>query len=297
MIKNKITRRDLIKKSALAAVGSALYFNMPKIVFANKTSKTKVILIRNKNVIDDNGIVNSNIIKEMLDEAVVTLTGKSDISQSWATIFNKNDIVGIKTNEWHNLHTPLELEEAIKNRIIETGVNSQNISIKDRGVLNDDVFKNATALVNVRPIRTHYWAGVGSLIKNYIMFSEKPSSYHPDTCADLGALWKLPIVEGKTKLNILVMLTPLFHGVGPHHFNKEYTWKYNGLLVGFDPVAVDSVGIRILQEKRRQYFGEDRPINPPPKHIFIADTKYKIGTADPNKIELISLGWKNDILI
>jgi hypothetical protein len=138
---------------------------------------------------------------------------------------------------------------------------------------------------------------VGTLIKNYIMFVDKPQSYHPDSCADLAKIWKLPNVEGKTRLNILVALTPLFHGVGPHHYNSEYVWAYNGLLVGFDPVAVDATGVRILNAKRTEFFGEDRPINPPPKHVYLADTRHHLGTADPDKIELVRLGWSQGALI
>lgn len=95
----------------------------------------------------------------------------------------------------------------------------------------------------------------------------------------------------------LTQLLPLFNGVGPHHYNKKYTWEYKGLLVGFDPVAVDSVGIRILQEKRRDFFEEDRPIKPPVKHIYLADTRHHLGTADPARIDLIKMGWNKDILI
>lgn len=142
-------------------------------------------------------------------------------------------------------------EENLFNYI--NGVSEEHLSIRDRGLLDDPIFTEGTALINVRPMRTHDWSGVGSLIKNYITFVRKPSQFHPDTCADLATLWKLPFVEGKTRLNILVMMTPLFNGVGPHHYNKKYTWEYKGLLVGFDPVAVDSVGIRILQEKRRDF--------------------------------------------
>jgi hypothetical protein len=71
----------------------------------------------------------------------------------------------------------------------------------------------------------------------------------------------------------------------------------NGLIAGLDPVAVDAVGVRIIQAKRNQYFKEERPINPPPKHIFLADTRHHLGTADPDKIELIKLGWKENLLI
>jgi hypothetical protein len=156
---------------------------------------------------------------------------------------------------------------------------------------------NATALINARPMRTHHWSGVGSLIKNYIQFVKKPHEFHPDSCADLATIWKLPLVKGKTRLNILVLFTPLFHGIGPHHFSTKYTWAYKGILLGLDPVAVDSVGVRILMAKRREFFKEERPLNPPPKHIFLADTRHHLGTADPGKIDLIKLGWKEHILL
>ena len=129
------------------------------------------------------------------------------------------------------------------------------------------------------------------------MFVPRPTEYHPDSCADLATIWKLPIVKDKTRLNILVMFTPQFHGVGPHNFNPRYIWKYHGMIIGFDPVAVDSTGVRILQAKRKDYFGEMRPLNLPPKHVFLADSRHHLGTADPNKIKLIKLGYKENIFI
>ena len=129
------------------------------------------------------------------------------------------------------------------------------------------------------------------------MFDKYPPKYHPDSCADLAKLWELPNTKGKTRLNILVMLTPLFHGLGPHLYNTKFSWAYNGLLVGFDPVAVDATGLRIIEAKRDEFFGENRPINPPAKHIALADTRHHLGNADPAKIELIKVGWDKDILI
>jgi hypothetical protein len=274
-----------------------LYLSSPEGLFAQSEKKTKVVLIRNKDVLDDRNRPRVSIVRQMLDEAVKTLLNERDPVQAWKRLIKPTDIVGIKSNEWRFLRTPRELEVAIKERIMEAGVSENNIGIDDRRVRRDSIFLNATALINVRPMRTHHWAGVGSLIKNYIMFVKEPSAYHPDSCADLASIWKLPLVHGKTRLNILVLFTPLFHGIGPHHFNPKYTWAYKGLLAGFDPVAVDSVGIRILLTKRKEYFGEVRPLNPPPKHIFIADTRHQLGTADPKKIDLIKIGWKGGILI
>ena len=297
MSKNVLTRREFLKTSASAAMAGALFLNAPDRLFGAGDEKTRVVLIRNKDVLDDLNAPKPDVLQEMLDEAVAALVGEGDPAKAWQTIAGPDDVVGIKSNIWQSLGTPEALEDAIENRLLEAGVDEKNISVNDQQVLRDPVFRDATALINVRPLRTHNWSGVGSLIKNYIMFVDTPESYHGDSCADLAKIWKLPSVEGKTRLNILVVLTPLFHGIGPHHYNPKYTWAYKGLLVGFDPVAVDATGVRILQAKRRAFFEEDRPLNPPPKHVFLADTRHHLGTADPEKIDLVRLGWQEDSLI
>ena len=292
-----LSRRKLIKNTTLASIAGSLYFNLPISVFGEQQNpKTRVVLVRNEDVIKADGTIHPVIMQEMIDEAVESLTGLN-LQEAWRSLVKPNDIVGIKSNVWKFIPTPSELDLAVQTRVMEAGVPDENIGIRDRGLLYDKIFTSATALINMRPLRTHYWSGIGSLIKNQITFVKKPSAYHPDTCADLATLWNLPLVKGKTRLNVLVVLTPLFHGSGPHHYNRKYVWNYNGILVGFDPVAVDSVGVKLLMNKRKEFFGEDRPLNPPAKHVFLADTRHHLGTANPENIELIKLGWKEDILI
>jgi hypothetical protein len=297
MKKKTISRRKFIRDSAAAMAAGTLALAFPGKQGAQAAPKTKVVLIRDKDVLDENGAVKADVVQRMLDEAVKTLLNEKDAAAAWKRIVRPDDVVGIKTNVWRALPTPVPLEEAIRSAVLAAGVKAETISVRDRGVLSDPVFMKATALINVRPMRTHDWSGLGTLLKNYIMFVPDPPRFHPDSCADLAALWQLPEVKGKTRLNILVMLTPLFHSVGPHGFNPAYVWSYSGLLVGLDPVAVDATGARIIQAKRREFFGEERPINPLPKHIELADTRHHLGTADPGKIELVKLGWQEGILI
>jgi hypothetical protein len=296
MKQKNFNRRDFLKTGTLAA-GAALLMKFPQSIFGKTNPKTKVVLIRDLNVLDENNKVNAEIIQRMLDDAVKILFNSRDSSSAWKGIIKPEDIVGIKTNSWNYLSTPNELENAIKKRVLEVGVAEENISIKDRGILKDPVFQKATDLINSRPMRTHYWSGVGSLIKNYIMFVEKPSDYHPDSCADLATIWSLPHVKGKTRLNVLVMLSPLFHSVGPHGFSMDYVWQYKGIIVGTDPVACDAVGLKIIEAKRKEFFGEEKPLNPPAKHIELADTRHHLGTADMNNIDLIKIGLKEGLLI
>lgn len=297
--KKSITRRQFISNTSMAAIGSTFFLGAPTSIFSKskEDKKSTVVLIRNKDVLDANGTPNSTVVLEMLDKAVTTITGKKDPVEGWKTFIKPTDIVGIKTNVWYRLPTTSQVEEALKKRVMDVGVKESDIGIADRGIWRDPFFKKTTALINARPMRTHHWSGVGSLIKNFITFVPDPKNYHEDACADLGKIWHLPHVKGKNRLNVLVMFTPQFHNVGPHGFSPRHVWKYYGMLVGFDPVAIDSLGVQIIQAQRKVYFGEDRPLNPPAKHILMADTRYHLGTADPNKINLIKIGYDKDILI
>jgi hypothetical protein len=260
-----------------------------------KPKRSKVVLVRHPDALDGNHKPNPEVINGMLDEAVKALTGVDDPVEAWRRIVKPDDLVGIKTNVWAYMPTPKEVEEAIRRRVIDAGVPEGKIRKDDRGARR--TLANSTALINARPLRTHHWSGIGGCIKNYAPFAEFIPRYHPNACADLGHIWTLPIVKGKTKLNVLVVLRPLFHGRGPHHFNPRYQWDYKGLLVSFDPVAVDAVGVHLLIAKRREHFGEDIPFPNLTHHVIYADVKYKLGVSDLKRIDLVKIGWKEDVLI
>ena len=295
--KHVITRRDFIRSGSCAVMGGLLGLPLVHRAAGQTTGKSRVVLIRSKSATEGYGSMNPRVVVRMLDDAVTAVLGTSNPAAAWRKIANPNDIVGIKSNVWSRLPTPPELERAITAGLIEAGVDAQNIAVDDRGLDYNPVFKRSTALINIRPMRTHHWSGLGTLLKNYIMFVPRPWKYHGNACERLGSIWQKPHVMGKTRLNILVMLTPLFHGIGPHHFSRSYTWPYGGLIVSTDPVAADATGARIIQAKRNQHFGQDRPISPRPLHIEAADTKFSLGNSHPDRIELIKLGWDKDILI
>jgi len=257
----------------------------------------KVVLIRNAEVVGGGDKVQEQILQNMVDEAVKNLLGTNDPLGAWQKLFKSSDIVGIKSNEWQKLPTPKELEAVIKRRLLDVGVAEKNIGIDDRGVLNNSIFLNATALVNVRPLRTHHWSGVGTCLKNYIQFVPNRPDYHEEGCSPLGKIWTYPIVKGKTRLNILCCLTPQFYGRGANFFDKRYVWPYKGLILGTDPVAVDTIGAHLLQAKRIVFFGEDKALDVPPVHIMVADKEYHLGVSELSRIQLIKLGWMEEVLI
>jgi len=295
MVEKIITRRDFLRVTAGVAMTATLGSGMMREARAEPT--VKVVLIRNAEVLGPQEKVQEEVLKSMLDEAVRNLLGANQPLEAWQKLFKSSDVVGIKSNAWNRLPTPKGLETAIKRRLLDVGVAEKNIDIDDRGVLNNPVFLKATALVNARPLRTHHWSGVGTCLKNYIQFVPDPSTYHDEGCSPLGKIWTYPIVKGKTRLNILSALTPQFYGRGANFFDKRYVWPYKGLIVGIDPVAVDAVGAHLLQVKRIGFFGEDRALDVPPIHIMVADKKYHLGVSDLSRIQLIKLGWMEEVLI
>jgi hypothetical protein len=106
----------------------------------------------------------------------------------------------------------------------------------------------------------------------------------------LGEIWYLPIVKGKTKLVLVDALHPLCDK-GPQ-VDPRYKWTYNGLIAGTDPVAVETVCVRILEEKRRLLRGEPWPLSPPPLCLEAADRVYHLGTSNLNKIKINLIGWE-----
>ena len=296
-LKHILTRRDFIRASSCAALGGMLSLPLVGSARAQHVSKSRVILIRDAALAVSSEDQQYQRLGKMIDQAVMALFDSDNPKSAWQKVVAPDDIVGLKSNEWHLLPTPPALERVLKDRLLAMGVSEENIAIDDRGVRRNAVFKRCTALINMRPLRTHHWSGLGTLLKNYIMFVRLPFTYHGNACQNLGAIWHLDHVKDKTRLNILVMMTPLFHGIGPHHFSRKYIWPYGGLIVSTDPVAADSTGARIIQAKRTTFFGEHKPISPPPHHIVASDTKFGLGNSHPDNIELIHLCWQEDRLI
>jgi len=290
-----ITRRDFLRGTAGLFAGVALGSSCS--LEARAEQRPKVVLIRHADAVASDGSFNGDVIQSMLDEAVKVLLGENEPMQAWQKLFKKSDVVGIKSNSWNRLPTPKEVENAIHRRLKDIGIPEEKIAIDDRGALNNPIFMKSTALVNTRPVRTHHWSGVGTCIKNYIQFVPEPSAYHPEACSDLGKIWTLPIVKGKTRLNVLCALTPQFYGRGASFFDKRYVWPYKGLIVGIDPVAVDAFGAELLKRKRIAFFGEDRALDVLPIHIAVADKKYHLGVSDLSRVELVKLGWAEDALL
>ncbi len=290
---SSFTRRNFLRGATAGVVGASFAHNLSSPVFAEKAAKTKVIIVRDEDAVDEKGKRNPKIVETMLDSAVCRLSGREDPVSAWKKYIHADDTVGIKMTVYM-ISTSEEVVKAVQSGAQKAGVKPGKILVGDRGK-SPGKKKPVTALVNVPSLKAHHVSGIGCAIKNYIIYHSNPGSLHANSCADLGKAWQLPVVKNKTRLIVVDALEPFFDK-GPQ-MTPKYRWSYKGLIVGTDPVAVDTVCLRIIQAKRNAYKKEPWPVSPPPKSIPLADTKYHIGTSDPAKIQLVKLGWKGDILI
>lgn len=305
---HKFSRREFLKDSTLAAAGMAFGSSLVGMEARGEVNETagkeaapsavktrsKVVLIRDKSVVTAAGGVDAAVAARMIDEALCELLGSKKPEDAWRQLFGPDDLAGIKTNVYSYLPTPPELNEQLKKRIAACALPEASVPVTDREA--HTLLAGRTAILNVRPVRTHHWSGIGGCIKNHIMFVTNPADYHGDSCADLGAIWNLPILKGKTRLNVLLALNPLFYGRGPHNFDPRYQWNYCGIFVSRDPVAVDALGAELLRLKRIDHFGEDKVVTPT-KHIQVAEARHGLGVSDLARIDLVRMGWKDGILL
>jgi uncharacterized protein (DUF362 family) len=150
--------------------------------------------------------------------------------------------------------------------------------------------RNCDVLINVPVLKDHDGAGITAALKNMYGVIHNPNKYHPDGCnpyvADVNML---PEIRTKTRLHICDATTACYEG-GPG-FKPEYSWKYNGLIVSQDPVALDYTGWQMIERKRAEnklktLEAEERA----PRYIATAaDAQHRLGTNDPRRIAIVEV--------
>jgi len=288
-----VTRRDFVRDGTLGALALGAGLTAAASAAPGGGDKSLVALVRDEKALDAANAVDKAILKKMLDETIKSVTGESSAAAGWKKIIKPDDVVGLVPTTAVNPTHP-ELVEAVREAVLEAGVAADRVQDVQR---KKDLAAKCTALVSMPALKVHQLTGLGTVIKNYIMFSDNErSSYHMENNGNLGEVWNMPTAKGKTRLVLVDTLRPLFHGA-ERRPSPQYFWNYNGLLASTDPVAAETIGLTIIMAKRKEFKGETWELTPPPFCVEAADKKYKLGTSDPNKIALKVSGWEKDLLL
>ncbi|NOZ23714.1 MAG: DUF362 domain-containing protein [Planctomycetes bacterium] len=288
-----------------------------------------VALARNEKLFGPEDAIARPLLGSLLHESVKKATGESTPEAAWSSRFSKRDVVGIKVNclAGARLWSHTKLVDAVIDGLRMAGVRDENILIWDRlsrelagagftinrgrsGVqcfgtdsayerspeiqgsvgscFSQIVTRKCTALVNVPVLKDHDLAGVSLGLKNFFGAINNPNKYHANNCdpyvADVNSVRHI-----RKKLRLIICDGLVAQCDGGPAYKPGRAWKYAGLLVGTDPVAVDWIGAQVI-EKRRKKTGLPSlaKVNRPPKHILTA-ARAGLGIKDPSKTEVINI--------
>ncbi len=288
---NHITRRDFIRGTVGATIGASILGANWKDGLTMPGRSSLVTIVRDKAVMDASLKVDAAILKNMLAQTVMQVTGAKTAKEAWLKLFKPDDIIGLVPTP-HLNPTHDELVDAVKEALIAAGIPSSRIQMAQGG---PEKPKACTALIALPGLKAHWLTGLGTVLKNYIMYSGNPSHYHGEDNAKLGEIWNYPFVKGKTRLILVDALYPLCDK-GPQP-DPRYKWQYKGLIAGTDPVAVETVCLKIITEKRKALRGEPWPLSPPPLCVEAADKVYGLGTSKMEEIKIQHSGWSEELLV
>jgi hypothetical protein len=119
------------------------------------------------------------------------------------------------------------------------------------------VTRRVNKIVLLPVLKDHGSAGITGALKNMshgLVNNVNRSHSTPDTnvCNQfIPQVVSHPIIRKKCVLHIMDGIKGVYQG-GPGASRPEWTWEYNGLFFGTDPVAMDHVAWRIIDAKRKE---------------------------------------------
>ena len=134
----------------------------------------------------------------------------------------------------------------------DSKIRRENGSMKSR--YSKIVTRDVNVIINVPVMKHHAMTGVSGCLKNLAFGSVDntrrfhPSPLHCDPA--IAEVFDHDILKDKVVLNIVDGLLASFDG-GPVHDPKG-EWKYGGILMSRDPVALDHVLLQSIGEKREK---------------------------------------------
>jgi len=276
--------------------------------------KSRVVVVRHAGACSDPDNIATDAVRQMLDAAIAELTGIDDPQRAWRTLFDSTERIAMKVNTINRYGTSVPLAYAIAEKLQAIGVVAENIVIFDRRTdelqrigypINEDgpgvrcratgdyreprevagttqqlsdILLDCDALINLPLLKQHGFSGLSFAMKNHYGSIDRPSAIHFDNCAPgIAALNALPEIRDRTRLIIgdVLRMCP---------FNWDQAVVGNTLLMSFDPVAHDYVGMQILTDWLSANGGNPAGVTGRAGHLAAA-AALGLGTNDPAHID------------
>jgi hypothetical protein len=149
------------------------------------------------------------------------------------------------------------------------------------GIHLSDILLSCDALINIPILKVHAdGAGMSFALKNHYGTFDRPYDYHhermPGGISELNAL---PPIADRQRLIIGDALRVVKQG-------WSEAVQGNSIFMGFDPVALDTVGLQVIRELLVAEGLDPRPSEALAAPWIASSAQLGVGTNDPAHIEL-----------
>jgi len=155
-------------------------------------------------------------------------------------------------------------------------------------LLSSTLVRTCSVVINLPVLKDHGIGGVSIALKNFFGAIHNPNKYHLNVCNPYVAdVYMLPPIRNKVRLTICEAVVAQYEGGPP--YMPQWCWPMSSLILGRDPVALDSVGWQIIEEKRKEKGLKPlATLGRSPAYIATAaDKDHRLGTNDPARIEVV----------
>jgi uncharacterized protein (DUF362 family) len=156
------------------------------------------------------------------------------------------------------------------------------------GSIFSDIMNLCDAHINLPVLKDHDIAGLSFGMKNWFGAIHNPNKYHDNNCSPFVAdLSTHPFIKDRLRLVVGDALLVQPHG-GPA-YKSRWAVEYNSVLMSTDPVAIDSIGLDIIDRLRKTERLESlKDTGRYPKYLPTAE-KYRLGNFDLSNIDKIEV--------
>lgn len=143
-----------------------------------------------------------------------------------------------------------------------------------------------TAMINIPVLKDHRISGVTGALKNHYGTIHNPRDFHPNQACNPGIaeVNAIPVIRRQERLIIVDALMCVYDG-GPR-WQRNAMASPGTILVGTDPVAIDTIMLRMLDQERKKNGLES--VAPRARFLRLSE-ELGLGVADPNRIEVVSV--------
>ncbi len=272
-------RRFLANATAAVVAGPLARIAAPQPLPQGADSPTATVIQVSSDHLVRGRIVHKTILDEVLELVLLRVTEQKNSADAWRSLLRPDDLIGIKFNSSGaaGLGVSRNFADALINSLLAAGFEARQIVpiempddfYRPRGLVrpaygwNDQPtdfnsgrdrlaawLRQVTAIINVPFLKTHNIAGITGALKNLSHAVVKnPARFHAQHCSPyIGDIVAIPTIRDKLRLHLTNALRVVFDH-GPEA-RDEFTWDAGTVLASRDPVALDAVGMDIINSQR-----------------------------------------------